>query len=215
MVTGLTDGGGGTYSVTEDPDEFGNTDWADDDDGGGTSTVTTTDSSDYGYSDPRTDPDNWDSDSGDSEDVTGGGVVDDDSDGSGWGDDDSDDSGSDNIQDSSDADEYLDDPRQDPTNWESDSGDASDVTGGGRVDPEDDEWAQAQEDPNAGVEEQINEALAEQRAAFEEDIGALMESLPVPDQLGGSFDGGGLTPAVGAVALLAVGGGALYYSEAT
>ena len=113
------------------------------------------------------------------------------------------------------ADEYLDDPRQDPTNWESDSGDASDVTGGGRVDPEDDEWAQAQEDPNAGVEEQINEALAEQRAAFEEDIGALMESLPVPDQLGGSFDGGGLTPAVGAVALLAVGGGALYYSEAT
>ena len=199
------DDGASNYSESTTPDFTTTTN----DDSG----TTVTDSSDYDYSDPRTDPDNWDSDSGDSEDVTGGGVVDDDTSGSGWGDDDS---GSDTVQDSSDGDEYLDDPRNDPTNWESDSGDASDVTGGGRVDPEDDEWAQAQDSSNnAGVEEQINNALAEQRSAFEEDISALMEGLPIPDQLGGSSDGGGLSPALGAVALLAVGGGALYYSEAT
>ncbi|EMA57164.1 hypothetical protein [Halorubrum lipolyticum] len=71
----------------------------------------------------------------------------------------------------------------------------------------------ASESTNADMEEQIDAALADQRAAFEEDIGALMESLPVPDQLGGSSGGGGLSPALGAVALLAVGGGALYVTQ--
>ena len=42
-----------------------------------------------------------------------------------------------------------------------------------------------------------------------------MNDLPLPDSLGGSSGGGGLSPALGAVALLAVGGGALYYSEAS
>ena len=40
-----------------------------------------------------------------------------------------------------------------------------------------------------------------------------MESLPVPDDLGGSEDGGGLSPVAGFVALLAVGGGAWYASR--
>ena len=54
-----------------------------------------TDGSDYTTdNDPRQDPSNWDSDSGDSEDVTGGGTVDyDDDSGSGWGSDDESDSG--------------------------------------------------------------------------------------------------------------------------
>ena len=167
-----------------------------------------TDSSDY-TSDPRQDPDNWDSDSGDSEDVTGGGTVDDDTGGSGWGSDDDDDSSSGTTTDGS---EYTldNDPRQNPDNWQSDSGDASDVTGGGRVDPEDDEWAQEQQ-ANANEGTDIEGALAEQRAAYEERMAALMEDLPVPDQLGGSEGGGGLSPALGGVALLALaGGGALY-----
>ena len=53
----------------------------------------------------------------------------------------------------------------------------------------------------------MDELLAEQRAAYEAQIAALMESLPIPDQLGGSSDGSGLTPALGLVALLALGGG--------
>ncbi|WP_280585384.1 hypothetical protein [Halorubrum sp. Boch-26] len=158
--------------------------------------------------DPRQDPDNWtsggsdDSDddddlSWDDTDVSGGGVVDD----SGGSD-----------SDGTDGSEYSidNDPRQNPDNWQSDSGDASDVTGGGRVDPEDDDWAQEQQ-ANANEGTDIEGALAEQRAAYEERMAALMENLPVPDQLGGSEGGGGLSPALGGVALLALaGGGALY-----
>ena len=142
--------------------------------------------------DPRQNPDNWDGDSNDGgddsgttwddTDVTGGGRVDDDA-------------GGGLVGDTTDGSEYTldNDPRQNPDNWQSDSGDASDVTGGGRVDPEDDDWAQ------------------EQRAAYEERMAALMADLPVPDQLGGSEGGGGLSPALGGVALLALaGGGALY-----
>ncbi|WP_418283913.1 hypothetical protein [Halorubrum sp. DTA46] len=64
-----------------------------------------------------------------------------------------------------------------------------------------------------GAAGDIEALLAEQRAAYEAQIAALMESLPIPDQLGGSSGGGGLTPAVGLVALLAIGGGAFYVRE--
>ncbi|WP_435074924.1 hypothetical protein [Halorubrum sp. HHNYT27] len=62
---------------------------------------------------------------------------------------------------------------------------------------------------------QLDDVLAEQQAAYEARIESLMNDLPIPDRLGGSIDGGGLSPTLGAVALLAVGGGALYYSEAS
>ena len=180
--------------------------------GGGGSGGSDDSGSDYTTdNDPRQDPNNWDGDSDDDDDdsgttwddvdVTGGGRVDDDDD------DDSSSSGT-----TTDGSEYSidNDPRQNPDNWQSDSGDASDVTGGGRVDPEDDEWAQEQQ-ANANEGTDIEGALAEQRAAYEERMAALMADLPVPDQLGGSEGGGGLSPALGGVALLALaGGGALY-----
>lgn len=60
------------------------------------------------------------------------------------------------------------------------------------------------------VGEQIDAALAEQRAAYEAQMASLMESMPVPDQLGGADSGGGLSPVLGGTALLLVGAGALY-----
>ena len=60
------------------------------------------------------------------------------------------------------------------------------------------------------VGEQIDAALAEQRAAYEAQMASLMESMPVPDQLGGADSGGGLSPVLGGTALLLAGAGALY-----
>ncbi|WP_256402418.1 hypothetical protein [Halorubrum salinum] len=66
----------------------------------------------------------------------------------------------------------------------------------------------------AGAQEQQQPQPQQQLPAnFEERIAALMASLPVPDQAGGSSGGGGLSPVLGLVALLAVGGGAVYYVE--
>ena len=63
----------------------------------------------------------------------------------------------------------------------------------------------------ANFEERISALLGEQQAAYEERIAALMSALP--DQAGGSEGGGGLSPMLGFAALLALGGGALYYTE--
>jgi hypothetical protein len=56
----------------------------------------------------------------------------------------------------------------------------------------------------------VEELLAEQRAAYEAQMASLMESMPVPDQLGGADSGGGLSPVLGGTALLLAGAGALY-----
>ena len=66
------------------------------------------------------------------------------------------------------------------------------------------------ESNSADVGEQIDAALAEQRAAYEAQMASLMESMPVPDQLGGADSGGGLSPVLGGTALILVGAGALY-----
>jgi len=223
VYTGLTDGSGGGYSVSDDPDEFGSTDWGDDDDDGGTSSgyvSITNDGTDSSVNDADAD------DGSDGSDTWG-----DDSDGSDGGDSfdtdsSTDDDGGDSWTDSGSGGGYttVTNDGTESTIEDTDpvqGDDASDYEAGasegiwGESDGGGSESNSSPEPVNDDMEEQIENALAEQRAAFEEDIGALMESLPVPDQLGGSVDGGGLTPALGAVALLAVGGGALYYSEAS
>ncbi|MUW13925.1 hypothetical protein GJ633_04055 [Halorubrum sp. CBA1125] len=174
---------------TRDPfdwleDDFGNL--GSDDNGGESASEETTATNDMnlpdvdtGYQDDG--QDSWEDIDGGDDDSTGG-LVGGGSTGGG--------TDSDNVRDSSEADEYIDDPRQDPDNWQSDSGDASDVIGGGRVAPEDDEWAQAQDDAVANVEEQVN---------------TLIESLPTNNSDGSQ---GGISPMVALAAVAAVAGGA-------
>ncbi|TKX79544.1 hypothetical protein EXE53_15380 [Halorubrum sp. SD626R] len=70
-------------------------------------------------------------------------------------------------------------------------------------------------DAMAGAQEQQQPQPEQQQqqlpANFEERIAALMASLQMPDQAGGSDSGGGLSPVLGFVALLALGGGTAYY----
>ena len=203
-----------TYDPNDDPDDFGDTSWSDDDDDDGSSSGYTTITNDgtestvndADSSDGSDGSDTWGSDSdgsdgGDSWDTDSSSDDDDDDD---WTDDGSGGGYTTITNDGTESTVNDTDPVQedDASDYEEAASDA--IWGEG------DGSASDNSEKPANAEEQINEALSEQRAAFEEEIGALMESLPVPDQLGGSDSGGGLSPALGAVALLAVGGSAIY-----